>query len=62
VGALARRRVEIEAPVGTKGINVNERSQGTVYGPKGFDPATAKEREIILARGQRSWWTRCTSA
>lgn len=43
----------IEAPAGTKGINVNEALRGTVYGPRGLDPATSKEREIILARGQR---------
>lgn len=43
----------IEVPAGTKGINVNAALEGTVYGPRGMDYATAKEKEIILARGQK---------
>jgi hypothetical protein len=43
----------IDAPAGTRGINVNAALEGTVHGPIGLDPATAKEKEIILARGQR---------
>lgn len=44
---------EIKLPAGTKGVDVNAALKGTAYGPHGLDFSTAKEQEIILARGQR---------